>query len=134
MIEIAARYEGKTKCQLTHPEGMVLQTDTPKELGGDAAAFSPTDLVASGLVTCILTTIALWGERRQLDLVGMSATVVKEMSTTANRIGRLAVTVTVPAALVPEGLRPRLEAIGHRCPVHASLHPEIEAPIIYQYV
>jgi putative redox protein len=134
MIEIAARYEGNQKCHLTHPEGMTLQTDTPKDLGGDASAFSPTDLIASGLVTCILTIIALWGERHQLDLTGMSAEVEKEMSLKPSRIGRLAVTITVPVAAAPEELRPRLEAMGHRCPVHASLHPEIEAPILYCYV
>lgn len=134
MVQIMARYEGNKKCYLIHPEGHTLPTDAPKDLGGDSSAFSPTDLVASGLVTCILTTIAMWAERRQLDLTGMSAAVEKEMSAHANRIGRLAVTVTVPAALIPEELRPRLEAIGYRCPVHASLHPEIEAPILYRYV
>jgi putative redox protein len=134
MIEITARYDGKTKCLLTHPEGMILTTDTPRELGGDASAFSPTDLIASGLATCILTTIALWGERHQLELTGMSATVEKEMRVKPSRIGRLAVTITVPSAAVPEEQRARLEAIGYRCPVHASLHPEIEAPILYRYV
>ena len=74
------------------------------------------------------------GERHQLDLTGMSATVEKEMSLKPSRIGRLAVTITVPAAAAPEELRARLEAMGHRCPVHASLHPEIEAPILYRYV
>ncbi len=128
-----ARYVGNTKCHLVHPEGHTLQTDAPKDLGGDSSAFSPTELIASGLATCILTTIAMWAERRQLDLTGMSAAVEKEMSVSPSRIGRLAVTITVPAALIPEELRPRLEAIGYRCPVHASLHPEIEAPILYNY-
>ena len=134
MVQIATRYDGNKKCQLTHPDGMTLTTDVPRELGGDASAFSPTDLIASGLAACILTTIGMWGERHQLDLTGMSATVEKEMSTTANRIGRLPVTVSVPTAAVSEELRPRLEAMGHRCPVHASLHPEIDAPIFYRYV
>lgn len=134
MVQLAARYEGNKKCHVTHPEGHTLPTDAPKDLGGNSSAFSPTELIASGLVTCILTTIGMWAERRQLDLRGMSAVVEKEMSTSPSRIGRLAVTITVPATLVPEELRPRLEAIGYRCPVHASLHPEIEAPILYRYV
>ncbi len=113
---------------------MTLNTDAPKDLGGDASAFSPTDLIAAGLASCILTTIGMWGERHQLNLSGMRATVDKEMSTPPRRIGRLSVTITVPAAGVPEALRARLEVIGHSCPVHASLHPEIDAPIIYQYV
>ena len=134
MVQLAARYEGNKKCSLTHPEGHTLLTDAPRDLGGDSSAFSPTELVASGLAACILTTIGMWAERRQLDLTGMSATVEKEMSVSPSRIGRLAVTVTVPTAAVPEELRPRLETIGYRCPVHASLHPEIEAPILYRYV
>lgn len=133
MLTLQARYDGDKKCRLTHPEGMILPTDVPRELGGAASAFSPTDLVASGLVTCILTTLALWGERHGLELTGMHATVEKEMATPARRIGRLAVTVSVPLAAVPERLRTRFEEIGHRCPVHASLHPEIEAPIFYKY-
>lgn len=134
MVSIQVRYDGNKKCSLTHQEGMTLQTDAPKDLGGEASAFSPTDLVASALAACILTTIGMWGERHQLDLTGMSAEVVKEMSPTARRFSRLPVTVTLPAASVPEALRPRLEQIGHLCPVHASLHPEIEAPIHFQYV
>lgn len=134
MVEISVRYEGQKKCLLTHPEGMTLLTDTPRELGGDASAFSPTDLVASGLAACILTTLGMWGERHQLDLTGLHATVVKEMTDNGRRIGRLPVTVTVPASVVPEALRGRLEHIGHTCPVHASLHPEIDAPIVFHYV
>jgi len=41
--------------------------------------------------------------------------------------------VTIPAAKVPEEMRERLEAIGHKCPVHASLHPEVDAPIEYRW-
>ncbi|WP_395094883.1 OsmC family protein [Armatimonas sp.] len=134
MVSLSVRYEGNKKCHLTHQEGMTLNTDAPKDLGGDASAFSPTDLIAAGLASCILTTIGMWGERHQLNLSGMRATVDKEMSTPPRRIGRLSVTITVPAAGVPEALRARLEVIGHSCPVHASLHPEIDAPIIYQYV
>lgn len=134
MVEIVVRYEGNKKCRLSHPEGHTVYTDTPRDLGGEASAFSPTDLVASGLVSCIVTTIAMWGERHQLDLTGMSATVVKEMAVPARRIGRLPVVVTLPASAVPETLRERLEHIGHTCPVHASLHPEIDSPISYRYV
>ena len=132
MVEIDVRYDGHKKCSLSHQEGAVLQTDAPKDIGGDASAFSPTDLVAAGLASCILTTIAMWAERHGLDLTGITAYVGKEMQASPRRIGRLPVTVRLPAS-VPEDARPALERIGYACPVHASLHPDIDAPIKFCY-
>lgn len=135
MLTIAVRYAGNKKCDLSHPEGPKLRTDAPKDIGGDASAFSPTDLVASGLASCILTTMAMFGERHGIDLTGATATVEKHMTQppAPRRIARLPVVVTLPAA-VPADMRERLERVGHTCPVHASLHPEVDAPIEYRYV
>jgi len=138
MLTIAARYAGNKKCDLTHPTaegpGKHLRTDAPKDIGGDASAFSPTDMVAAGLVSCILTTIAMWGERNGIDITGATATVEKHMSQppSPRRIARLPVVVHLPAG-VPVEMRERLEKVGHACPVHASLHPEVDAPIDYRY-
>ena len=133
MVEIHVRYSGNNKCDLSHPEGPTLRTDAPKEIGGEASAFSPTDLVASGLASCILTTMAMVAERNGLLLDGATATVEKHMNASPRRIGRLPVVVTLPAS-IPAEMRPRLEAAGHACPVHSSLHPDIDAPIDYRYV
>ena len=132
MVEIDVHYDGHKKCTLHHQEGLTLTTDAPKDIGGDASAFSPTDLVAAGLASCILTTIAMYGERHELDLTGITAHVSKEMNTSPRRIGRLPVTVTLPAS-IPTEMRATLERVGHSCPVHASLHPDIDAPIEYRY-
>lgn len=134
MLTIHTAYIGSKKCTLVHPEGATLKTDAPKDIGGDASAFSPTDLVASGLASCILTTIAMWAERQGIDISGAKATVEKHMSTppSPRRIARLPVVVTLPAS-IPHDLRARAEAVGHACPVHASLHPEVDAPITYVY-
>ncbi|MDX1934722.1 MAG: OsmC family protein [Capsulimonadales bacterium] len=132
-VEIDVVYSGNKKCHLTHPEGATLMTDAPRDIGGDASAFSPTDLVASGLASCILTTMAMYAERHEIDLTGAQAKVVKEMSVTApRRIARLPVVVTLSAS-VREEFRERLEKVAHTCPVHASLHPEIDAPIEFRY-
>ena len=132
MVEIDARYDGDKKCSLTHPEGAALKTDAPKDIGGEASAFSPTDLVAAALAACVLTTIAMFAERHGLDLTGMTAHVGKEMSQSPRRIGRLPLTVTLPAS-VPADMRAVLERVGNGCPVHASLHPDIDAKIEYRY-
>lgn len=135
MVNIAVRYAGNKKCDLVHPEGAALRTDAPKDIGGDASAFSPTDLIAAGLASCILTTIAMFAERNGLSVAGASATVEKHMSVppAQRRVARLPVTVLLPAA-VPAEWRERLERVGHTCPVHATLHPEVDAPIVYRYV
>jgi putative redox protein len=132
MVEIDAHYDGHKKCTLNHPEGPTLTTDAPRDIGGEASAFSPTDLVASGLAACILTTMAMWAERHELDLTGATAHVSKEMQSSPRRISRLPVVVTL-SATIPAEMRPVLERVGHQCPVHASLHPEIDAPIEFRY-
>lgn len=139
MVKITTRYAGRNKCELVHPEGPTLRTDAPKDIGGDASAFSPTDLVAAGLASCILTTIAMFAKRHSIELEGMTASVEKHMSQppAPRRIARLPVVVTIPAgplAGAPADFKDRLERVGHTCPVHASLHPEVDAPIEYRYV
>jgi putative redox protein len=136
MLTINVRYSGNKKCECVHPEGATLRTDAPKDIGGDASAFSPTDLIATGLASCILTTMAMWGERHGIDLSGATATVEKHMSQppAPRRIAHLPVTVHIPSKAVPAEMRERIEAVGHKCPVHASLHPEVDAPIVYKYV
>ncbi|QOJ00022.1 MAG: OsmC family protein [Phycisphaeraceae bacterium] len=135
MLTIAVRYAGNKKCDLSHPEGAAIRTDAPKDIGGDASGFSPTDLVAAGLASCVLTTMAMFAERHGLDLTGISATVEKHMTQppAPRRIARLPVVVTLPAS-VPAEMRERLERVGYACPVHASLHPEVDSPIEYRYV
>lgn len=134
MVTINARYAGSKKCDLQHPEGAVLRTDAPRDIGGDASAFSPTDLVAAGLASCILTTIGMWAERHNLDITGATATIEKHMSTppAPRTIARLPAVVTLPAS-IPAEMRERLERIGHACPVHATLPREVDAPIEYRY-
>jgi len=132
MVEIDVVYTGNKKCALTHQEGATLTTDAPKDIGGDASAFSPTDLVAAGLASCILTTIAMFAERHELDVTGIRAHVGKEMSPPPRRIARLPVTVRLPAS-IPSDMRTAVERAGNLCPVHASLHPDVDAPIDYVY-
>lgn len=135
MVEISVSYAGHKKCDLRHPEGATIRTDAPRDIGGDASAFSPTDLVGAGLASCILTTMAMFAERHGIDLSGATAKVEKHMSTppAPRRIARLPVVVMIPAGRVPTEMRERLEKAGNACPVHASLHPEIDAPIEYRY-
>ena len=135
MVSMNAVYEGGKVCRLTHDNsGTQIKTDAPKDIGGGGSAFSPTDLMGAALASCILTTIAMYSERHDMDLTGTTAHTTKEMSTDApRRVARLATTVTIPAGRVPADMRANVEKIGHTCPVKQSLHATIEAPIEFVY-
>jgi len=134
MVSIQLAYEGDLHCRAVHePSGTVLATDAPKDNQGRGESFSPTDLVATGLGACILTILGIYARTRGIDLSGTTATVQKEMtSTPIRRISRLAVAIHVPHSIGPED-RVKIERAAHTCPVHQSLHPEIEKPIEFTW-
>ena len=130
MVEINVSYEGGLRCRAIHgPSGMELITDAPADNMGKGEAFSPTDLMATALPTCIATTMAIMANRKGYDLPGLTVKVEKHMSTDApRRIVKLPLIVRVPLpADHPD--RPALEAAAHGCPVHRSIYPECEMPI-----
>ncbi|EMI25923.1 OsmC family protein [Rhodopirellula europaea] len=131
-VEITAVYQGQLHCEATHgPSGTKLVTDAPTDNGGRGSSFSPSDLVATALGTCVMTIMGLVADRHELDLSGTTIRVEKEMaSTPVRRIASLKTQVTFPAGLdlQPE-MRDRLVAAARKCPVHQSLHPDIDAPI-----
>ena len=135
-VEITAVYSGQLRCDATHgPSGMTLHTDAPVDNGGNGESFSPTDLVATALGTCVMTILGLIANRHELDLKGTAVQVTKEMvADPVRRIGSLKTVVTVKASAVEDpSMRMRLEEAAGKCPVHKSLHPEIDAPIEFRY-
>lgn len=135
-VEIHAIYTDKLGCKVTHgPSGTTLQTDAPVDNGGNGNSFSPTDLVATALGSCVLTILGLVSERHGVDLTGAEVRVTKEMITAPiRRIGALRCEVRIPAYAVQEAaMRARLETAARKCPVHQSLHPDIDAPITFVY-
>ena len=100
---------------------------------GKGESFSPTDLVATALGTCMLTTMGIVAQRKNIDISGSTVSVSKEMVTTPlRRIGRLGVTIHVPHDLSEEDRR-RLEHAAHSCPVHKSMHPDVEMPVSFKW-
>jgi putative redox protein len=128
MVQISIDYTGKLHCTATHgPSGTFLATDAPLDNQGKGESFSPTDLVATALGTCIATTMAIVAERPGVELQGMTVQVSKEMADAPRRVGRLTTEVHVPlVANHPQ--RELLEKTALGCPVHRSLAAEIERP------
>jgi putative redox protein len=129
-VRIDIVYSGELRCAATHtPSSESLITDAPTDNHGKGESFSPTDLVATALGTCMLTIMGIFAKRHGIDLSGTSVTVVKEMTTTApRRIASLKSEIRLPLS----GTHPHrksLEQAALTCPVHQSLRPDIEKPV-----
>jgi putative redox protein len=134
MVEITAVYEGELHTNATHaPSGAVVSTDAPKDNEGRGESFSPTDLVATALGTCMLTIMGIVARRHDVVLEGGIVRVEKHMVTEpVRRIGKLAVHFTLPPG-IPDAKRPLLMRAATSCPVHKSMHPDIEIPVTYDW-
>ena len=126
MVEIEIRYDGELHTTAHHgPSGSELETDAPKDNEGRGERFSPTDLVAAALGSCMATVMGIVARRHAWPLEGTRVRVEKHMATEpVRRIGRLVVELSMPKGL-PEKSRAVLERAAHTCPVHRSLHPDV---------
>jgi putative redox protein len=134
MVAIQLEYQGELHCKAVHgPSGTELNTDAPKDNQGRGESFSPTDLVATALGSCMLTVMGIMARTLNLDIAGTTATVEKEMTTAApRRIASLTVKIHVPHSLDTAN-QEKLVRAAHTCPVHKSLHPDIQTPIDFTW-
>ncbi len=130
MVKITFTYTGELRCEAVHTPSLVrLATDAPVDNQGRGESFSPTDLVATALGACMLTTMGIVAQRHGWELRGASAEVEKVMvSEPTRRIGELRVVLRMPAGL-DERARTTLERAALTCPVHKSLHPDVRLPV-----
>jgi uncharacterized OsmC-like protein len=134
MVEIKVKFNGNLSTELTHVDsGAKLITDAPKDNQGEGKSFSPTDMVAGALVSCMLTIMAIYAKRTGIDLTGVTGRVTKEMSTEPRRIGKLSVYFQMPKRFT-EAERKALETVAMTCPVHKSLHPDVQVPVKFEYI
>lgn len=132
-VEITGDYAGKLKMTLRHgPSGAEIRTAAPADNQGDGSSFSPTDLLAAALGSCMVTTMAIVAEREGIPFGGASFELEKHMRSDPRRVDRVPVRIRMPAGLSPEQRR-RLEHVARACPVHASLNPEVEHPTEFVY-
>lgn len=134
MVQIDITYQGELRCQSTHtPSGTKVLTDAPVDNMGKGQSFSPTDMVATALGTCMLTTMGIVAQRKNIDISGATVSVTKEMvADPLRRIGRLAVTIHIPHE-PNEDDRRRLEHAAHSCPVAKSLGANVEQPVTFKW-
>jgi putative redox protein len=135
MVQIDIEYIGGLQCVAKHaPSGVTLVTEPPVDNKGKGRSFSPTDLAATALGTCMMSVLAIAAlERPDIDLRGTKVRVLKEMTTTPpRRIAALRVTFTFARKFSPEQ-RAFIEEKARGCPVCRSLHPDVEVPLQFVY-
>jgi len=127
MVEIKIKYDGDFRCTATHsPSGITFTTDLPVDNHGKGESFSPTDLVATALASCYITTMAIAAEERGINMKGTTCSIEKYMSDDKpRRVAKLIAVITFPEG-IPLHTRGILEAVATHCPVCKSIHPDID--------
>jgi len=133
-VEITGSYTGDLKMELHHgPSGMPLTTAAPRDNLGDGSSFSPTDLLAASLGSCMVTTMAIVARREGIPFDRAEFVLEKHMTPQPpRRVDAIPVTIRLPASLAEEQRR-KLEEAARTCPVHRSLLPEIRREVRFIY-
>jgi len=125
MATVETVYIGGLRTTNTHLQsGMQIITDAPTDNQGKGEAFSPTDLLATSLGTCMLTTMAIRTAKNDIDMDGAKCAITKIMAANPRRVSEIAVKFTFPKAYTDEQ-KSLLEDAALTCPVYFSLHPDL---------
>ncbi len=136
-VEVWIDCQGDFQCKALHdPSQVSIDTEAPKDNGGQGRSFSPTDLVAAALGTCAGTTMDIIGKRSGLSITGTRIHVIKEMvADPKRRIGRLVTTIHFPKSVsaYTQEQKNILEDAARFCPVKMSLHANTEVLFSFHY-
>ena len=125
-------YDGDLRTTCTHlKSGNLFETDAPVDNNGKGERFSPTDLLATSLGTCMLTVMGIKAKRMGFDLNGIKVEVEKVMKSDPRRVGGINLFYHIPGDLksIDQTTKVLLKKIGETCPVMLSIHPDIEVKI-----
>lgn len=135
MATANVHYEGQLRTQCTHIQsGTTITTDAPTDNHGKGEAFSPTDLLATSLVSCMLTTMGIAAKKHNIPFEKADAALQKVMASDPRRVSAVIVTVNMAGSPgLSDEQRTMLEEVALNCPVAKSLHPDIEQQIKFEY-
>ena len=127
-------YKNNLRTEAQHiASGQKIITDAPLDNNGKGEAFSPTDLVATALASCMITIMAIAAEKNGINISETSASVKKIMGTNPRTISDVVIEITMSKDLALKD-RKRLEKAALACPVHKSLHPGMNKEITFSYI
>jgi uncharacterized OsmC-like protein len=130
MATIHTTYLGDLRTEATHLQsGEKIITDAPTDNNGKGEAFSPTDLVAASLASCMLTIMGIAAQNHGFNIKGTNADITKTMMSDPRRIGHIEINLYFPPHPYTPKEKKILEVSAFTCPVFQSLHPEMQKSI-----
>ena len=127
-------YKNNLRTEAQHvASGQKIITDAPLDNNGKGEAFSPTDLVATALASCMITIMAIAAEKNGINISETSASVKKVMGINPRTISDIVIEIKMSKDLALKD-RKRLEKAALACPVHKSLHPDMNKEITFSYI
>lgn len=135
MATVSCRYLGDLRVECVHEaSGTKIITDAPLDNHGKGESFSPTDLCVTALASCAMTIIGILGQNHGIDVSGTRLEVLKIMSSKPpRRIGRIEVIFHMPDRDYSDKEKQMIERAAHTCPVHLSLHDDVDQVFIFNW-
>ncbi len=129
-------YNGALRCACTHVQsGTIIETDAPTDNRGKGERFSPTDSVCVALATCMITTMAIRGTDKNIELKGSVLEVTKHMMADPRRIGKIDIVLQMRTQEpINSEDKEFLQLVGDNCPVMKSLHPDLQVNVLYTWL
>ncbi len=132
MATAKIQYQGNLRTEATHlKSSSTLITDAPTDNNGKGEAFSPTDLVATALSSCMITIMGIKARDKGIDITGIKSEMTKVMASSPRRISEIIVTLRMPPVDISDSDKKLLEAVAKACPVAQSIHPDIKQTISF---
>lgn len=134
MATVTGMYLGGLRVEAKHEaSGATLVSDAPVDNGGQGRSFSPTDMCSMSLAMCGLSIMGLFAQSHGLDIDGTTFEVTKTMSANPRRIAKIEVVFNFPDKGYTDKDKKSLERAAKTCPVHLSLHPEVEQVVTFKW-
>lgn len=132
MATAKIQYQGNLRTEAIHlKSSSVLITDAPTDNNGKGEAFSPTDLVATALSSCMITIMGIKARDKGIDITGIKSEMTKVMASNPRRIAEVIVTLHMPKVDILDRDKALLESVAKACPVAQSIHPDIKQTISF---
>lgn len=134
METINTVYEGNLRTNAIHLQsGEKIITDAPKDNQGKGEAFSPTDLLAASLGSCMMTIMGIQARKNNVNIDGISAKITKIMAQNPRRVSEVVIEFNMPEGNFTEGQKKLLEEAALNCPVAKSIHPGLKQTVKFNY-
>ena len=133
-MTIETIYTGELRTQATHLASQnTIITDAPIDNNGKGEAFSPTDLLAASLGSCMLTIMGISANAHGFSIDGTKISITKIMAANPRRVGEIIVDFTFPVNNYSDKEKILIEKAAASCPVALSLHPDLKQTINFNW-